>query len=462
MFSTNTYQNRRQKLLQQFDSGLLLFLGNEYVGKNYAANTYNFRQDSSFLYYFGLNQAGLIGLIDAEEGKSYLFGNDLTMDDIVWTGNQPSIAELGTKIGVDKTASLKELDGLLEKAVRKEINIHYLPPYRLRNTQKLSKWLNLPMEMVKEQSSIALIKAVVAQRSIKSEEEITEMEKALTVSRIIHHRMMKHTRAGILEAELASIAQGIAMAGEGDLAYPPIVTVNGQTLHNHHHHHVLQEGQMILADVGAEVKSIYASDITRTFPVSKTFTSKQREIYQIVLDAEERAIEACRAGIPYRDVHFLASKVIVEGLKEVGLMKGDAEEAVAKGAHTLFFMHGLGHMIGLDVHDMEDLGEDYVGYSESIVRSKDFGTAYLRLGRELEEGFVITVEPGIYFIPELIKRWKAESKYESFINYEKLEDYLNFGGIRIEDNVLITESGRRILGERIAKSVEEVEALRQS
>jgi len=461
MFSINTYKNRRQELLQQFDSGLLLFLGNEYVGKNYAGNAYNFRQDSSFLYYFGLNQASLIGLVDAEEGKSYLFGDDLTMDDIVWTGNQPSIAELGAKIGVDKTASLKELDKLLEKAVRKEIVIHYLPPYRLRNTQKLSNWLNLPMDMIKEQASIALIKAVVAQRSIKSEEEVAEMEKAVTISRVIHRRMMMHTRPGILEAELASLAQGIAMAGEGDLAYPPIVTVNGQTLHNHHHHNVLQEGQMILAYVGAEVKSVYASDITRTFPVSKTFTTQQREIYQIVLDAEERSIEACKTGVSYREVHFLASKVIAEGLKSVGLMKGDVEEAVAAGAHTLFFMHGLGHMIGLDVHDMEDLGEDYVGYSDDIQRSKDFGTAYLRLGRKLEAGFVITVEPGIYFIPELINRWKAEGKHQDFINYKKLDDYLNFGGIRIEDNVLITERDSRILGKRIAKSVKEVEELRQ-
>ncbi|MEL6942380.1 MAG: aminopeptidase P N-terminal domain-containing protein, partial [Bacteroidota bacterium] len=286
MFSTNTYKKRQQQLLQQFDSGLLLFLGNEYVGKNYAANTYNFRQDSSFLYYFGWNQAGLVGLIDAEEGKSYLFGDDLTMDDIVWTGNQPSIADLGARIGVDKTASLKELDALLEKAVRRDIAIHYLPPYRLRNTQKLSQWLNLPMDIVKEQASIALVKAVVAQRSIKSAEEVEEMERAVTVSRIIHHRMMKHARPGILEAELASIAQGIAMAGEGDLAYPPIVTVNGQTLHNHHHHNLLQSGQLVLGDFGGESTMHYAGDVTRTFPVDKAFSSTQRSIYQIVLDAQ--------------------------------------------------------------------------------------------------------------------------------------------------------------------------------
>ncbi|MEM9884636.1 MAG: aminopeptidase P family protein [Bacteroidota bacterium] len=460
MFSTKTYQERRQVLHQRFDSGILLFLGNEYVGKNYAANTYPFRQDSSFLYYFGLNQANLVGLIDLEGGTAQLFGDDLSMDDIVWTGNQPSIKELGMRIGVELTASLQELDRYLEKAVEKNRKIHFLPPYRLKNAQKLSTWLNLPMTQIQEYASTSLVQAVVAQRSIKSAEEVAEMEKAMAVSRIIHHRIMRHARPGIKEAELASLAQGIALASEGDLAYPPIVTINGQTLHNHHHHHTLKEGQLVLADIGAEAESIYASDITRTFPVSTSFTKKQKEIYQIVLDAEIKAIEACRPNVPYRDIHFLAAQVIVAGLKDLGLMQGDVEEAVAAGAHTLFFMHGLGHMIGLDVHDMEDLGEDYVGYSENIRRSKDFGTAYLRLGRELEAGFVLTVEPGIYFIPELIHRWNAENKCAEFINYKKVKKYLKFGGIRIEDNVLITEDAHRVLGKPIAKTLKEVEALR--
>ncbi|MEM9846460.1 MAG: aminopeptidase P family protein [Bacteroidota bacterium] len=460
MFSANTYQQRRQALLQQFESGILLFLGNEYVGKNYSANTYPFRQDSSFLYYFGLNQASLVGLVDVDRGESYLFGNDLSMDDIVWTGNQPSIQALGERIGVEATASVEYLAGLLEKANQQGRKIHFLPPYRLANRQKISNWLQLPLDEISAHVSIPLVQAVIAQRSIKSEEEIVEMEKALAISRVIHHRMIRHTRAGIKEAQLAGLANSIALAAEGDLAYPPIVTINGQTLHNHHYHHTLKEGQLVLADVGAEAKSIYASDITRTFPVSKTFTNKQKEIYQIVLDAEVQAIAACHPNIPYRDIHFLAAETIVAGLKDIGLMQGDVKEAVAAGAHTLFFMHGLGHMIGLDVHDMEDLGEDYVGYSEHIQRSKDFGTAYLRLGRELEAGFVLTVEPGIYFIPELIQRWEAEQKHAAFINYEQVKRYLDFGGIRIEDNVLITPTSHRTLGEPIAKSIQEVEALR--
>ena len=332
-----------------------------------------------------------------------------------------------------------------------------LPPYRMRNAQKLQTWLDIPMELAAAQASVELIRAVVAQRSIKTEVEIAEMEQAVTVSGVIHTALMRHAKAGMQEAQLAGIAKGTAVGMNGDLAYPPIVTVNGQTLHNHHHHHILQSGQLVLVDAGAETHMRYAGDITRTFPVDGKFTQQQKEIYEIVLDAEMSVIRMLKAGIAYRDMHILAAARIVEGLKGIGLMRGDTNEAVAAGAHALFFPHGLGHHIGLDVHDMEDLGEDYVGYDAHIRRSTQFGTAYLRLGKRLEAGNVITVEPGIYFIPELIDRWQHEGKFTNFINYNALEAYRDFSGIRIEDDVLITAKGNRVLGEPIPKTVAEVE-----
>jgi Xaa-Pro aminopeptidase len=460
MFSTTTYKNRRNELMAQFESGWLLFLGNEEVGMNYKANTYPFRQDSSFLYYFGIDQPGLVGAVDVSSGTSWLFGEDASMEDVIWTGAQTSREELASRIGAEHNGSIKQLANTLSKASQQKADIHYLPPYRLRNTQKLSQWLGQSFAAIEDGSSKDLIRAVVNQRSIKSEEEIAEMERAVGVSKVIHHRMMQHAKPGIQEAELMSLAEGLAMATEGRLGYPPIVTVRGETLHNHHYHHRLQEGQLVLADVGAAVKSHYTSDITRTFPVAKTFTQQQRDIYQIVLDAENFAIQECQPKRTYQAIHLSTAELIATRLKELGLMKGDPKEAVAEGAHALFFVHGLGHLIGLDVHDMEDLGEDEVGYGTEVQRSDLFGTAYLRLGRHLRNGFVLTVEPGIYFIPALIEQWKAEGKYKDFINYSALDAYMDFGGIRIEDNVLVTATGQRVLGPAIAKTVEDVEQLR--
>lgn len=460
MFSTNTYQQRRKELIAQFESGWLLFLTNEEVGMNYAANTYPFRQDSSFLYYFGIDQPSLVGAIDVENETVWLCGKDATMEDIVWTGEQKSVSELAARVGVEKVCSPSELTQKLGKAIQQKANIHYLPPYRLHNSQQLSEWLKIPMAEVKNGASKALIRAVIAQRSIKSEEEIAEMEAAVAISKVIHHRMMQHARPGIREAQLMSMAEGLPLATEGRLAYPPIVTVRGEVLHNHHYHHELQNGQMVLADVGAAVKSHYASDITRTFPVAKTFTQQQKEIYQLVLDAENFAIKECQPKRTYQAIHLSTAELLAEGLKSLGLMKGDMKEAVKVGAHALFFVHGLGHLIGLDVHDMEDLGEDEVGYGTEVQRSSQFGTAYLRLGRHLRNGFTLTVEPGIYFIPPLIEQWKSEGKHKDFINYAAVAKYLDFGGIRIEDNILVTATGSRVLGPPIAKTVAEVEALR--
>ncbi len=461
-FTAQTYTARRKQLIENVTSGLVLLQGNEEVGRNYKANIYEFRQDSTFLYYFGLDQPNLVGILDVDAGEAHLFGNDIGLDDIIWTGQQPSIKELGEKVGVKQTANLAAAAVLLKKAVQQGRSVHYLPPYRLRNAHKLETWLDVPLDMAKANASVALIRAVVAQRSIKGEAELVEMERAVNISGIIHTALMRSARPGIQEAKLAGIAKGTAVGMNGDLAYPPIVTVNGQTLHNHHHHNYLQSGQLVLVDAGAETTSRYAGDITRTFPVDGTFTTQQKEIYNIVLDAETSVIRMLKAGIAYRDMHILAAARIVEGLKGIGLMKGDTNEAVAAGAHALFFPHGLGHHIGLDVHDMEDLGEDFVGYDEHIRRSTQFGTAYLRLGKRLEEGYVLTVEPGIYFIPELIDRWNSEGKFTDFINYSALDAYRTFSGIRIEDDVLITETGSRVLGDPIPKTVAEIEALRQA
>ncbi len=462
MFDTSIYQQRRTKLMKELSSGLVLIMGNGESPMNYSANIYHFRQDSNFLFYFGLDQANLIGLIDLDDGSSTIFGYELTMDDIVWTGPQPSIADQAAKVGVSKTKSPTEIEVVLQKAIAAGRQVHYLPPYRAKNKIKIHQWLNIPLSDLEQKASVSLIKAVVAQRAVKGPEEIVEMEKAVNTSRAMHVAAMRAATPGMIEAELTGLVHGKAIADGGELAYPVILSVNGQILHNHYHGNTLKSGQLVLGDFGAETAMHYAGDITRTFPVDKEFSAQQKEIYQIVLDAETMAIDALKPGVSYRDIHLFAARIITRGLQSVGLMKGDVDSAVEQGAHALFFPHGLGHMIGLDVHDMEDLGEQYVGYNDKVERSTQFGLNALRLGRELETGFALTVEPGIYFIPELMDQWQAAGKFKDFINYEKLTSYRNFGGIRIEDNILITETGHRILGDPIPKTIAEVETIRQS
>lgn len=461
MFSPEIYTERRKQLKSQLSEGVVLFLGNNDVGMNYKGNTYHFRQDSNFLYFFGIDIPGLAAVIDLEDGSETVFGDDLTIEDVVWTGPQPSVAELSRRSGIAKSAPAKDLDNFISVALEKGRTVHFTPPYRHENMIRLNDMLGIPVPGLKQAASLELIRAIIAQRAHKAPEEIAEMEKAVNVSGAMHVAAMRAADAGKIEAELAGIVQGIAISFGGDLAYPAILTIDGQTLHNHFHGHVLKEGDLVLGDFGAETALHYAGDLTRTFPVSRHFSNQQKEIYEIVLEAETTAIKALRPGIPYRAVHLMASKVIASGLKNLGLMQGDVDEAVAQGAHAMFFPHGLGHMIGLDVHDMEDLGEDHVGYSDTVKRSDQFGTAYLRLGRELKPGFVLTVEPGIYFIPELIEMWRSAGKFKDFINYEKVEPYKDFGGIRIEDNVLITSSGHQVLGSPVPKTVAEVEQLRQ-
>lgn len=461
MFSKDTYSSRRKKLQEQVGSGILLFLGNNDVGMNYKANTYHFRQDSNFLYFFGISQAGIAGAIDVDEGTEVVFGDELTMEDIVWTGTLPTLAERAARVGVEKTLPFKDLIEFIKNAVAKNRPVHFTPPYRHDNMILLSELTGHDLAELKDKSSVELIKAIVAQRSHKSEEEIVEMENAVNITRAMHIAVMKAAAEGKKESDLAGIAQGIATSMGNGTSYPIIMTVNGQVLHNHSHSNVLRSGQLVLGDFGAENVNHYAGDITRTVPVDITFSDRQKDIYNLVLEAEVKSIDACRTGVTYQSIHLGAAKMMAEGLKSLGLMKGDISEAVELGAHALFFPHGLGHMIGLDVHDMEDLGEQYVGYSDEVKRSELFGTAYLRLGRHLEPGFVLTVEPGLYFIPELIDQWKAEGKFTDFINYDRLDDWRTFGGIRIEDNILVTENEPRILGKAIPKTIEEVEQLRQ-
>ena len=448
-------------LMSRLDKGIVLLLGNEESPKNYHDNSYRFRQDSNFLYFLGLNKPHLAAILDVEAGTTTLYGTDPDINHVIWMGNLPTLAEMAATTAAESTTPFAELPKALAQAQSTGRPIHFLPPYRGDNKIRLHQWLKIGLDDLQAKSSIPLIKAVVDIASIKTEIEIAEMEKAVNVTRLMHHTAMQQARPGMKEAELAGIIEGIALAHEGDVAYPVILSVNGQILHNHYHGNTLEEGQLVLVDAGADTAMHYAGDITRTFPVSQSFTQQQKEIYELVLKAENESISRSTVGTRNMDVHLFASKVIASGLKELGIMKGDVDEAVAAGAHALFFPHGLGHMIGLDVHDMEDLGENYVGYGDELKRSEQFGLRSLRLGRTLQAGFVLTVEPGIYFIPQLIDLWRSEGKLLDFINYNVLDAYRDFGGIRIEDNVWITDAGPKVLGDPIAKSVAEVEALRK-
>lgn len=456
MFPANTYKKRRTALAGMLDEGIVLLLGNNDSPMNYADNIYPFRQDSNFLYLIGIDQPGLAAIIDVETGKTTLFGDDLTIDSIIWMGQQPKMADLAAASAIEEVKPYSELADALKKSDK----VHYLPPYRGDNVIRLSQLLGASIEAVNTGASVPFIKGMIALASQKSAEEIVEMEKAVNISVAMHRAVIQATKPGMKEAVLAGIGEGIAIGAGTRLSYPIILSKDGQTLHNHYHGNVLKEGDLVLADMGAESGMHYAGDLTRTFPVSKKFTQQQKEIYELVLAAEMQSIDRLKPGIAYKDVHLGAAKIMATGLHELGIMKGDIDEAVQQGAHALFFPHGLGHMIGLDVHDMEDLGEDLVGYDEEVTRSDQFGLAYLRLGRKLKEGFVLTVEPGIYFIPELIDLWQSEGKFKDFIDYKKLAAYRNFGGIRIEDNVLITKDGHRVLGNPLEKTVADIEALR--
>ena len=459
MFDAKVYSNRRNQLKSELKSGLILFLGNPEAPYNYPANTYHFRQDSNFLYYFGLDMPDLAGWIDVDADKDYIFGNDVDLDDIIWMGPQPKMADLAAKAGIMNTAPLKNLAEAVEKAKSSGRKIHFVPPYRGETYIELANLLEINVAQVRNNVSENLIKAIVKQRSVKDELEIKEIEKAVEIAWEMHTTAMRMAMPGRIEREIAGTIEGISLAKGGPVSFPIILSIHGETLHNHYHGNELKEGRMMVADAGAETTMHYASDITRTVPVGGKFNQRQKDIYEIVLEANMKAIEATKPGVSNLDLHLLAARVIVNGLKNIGLMKGDTEAAVQAGAHAMFFPHGLGHMMGLDVHDMEGLGENYVGYDEEIKRSSQFGTAFLRLGRKHQPGFVFTIEPGIYFIPALIDLWRKENKFTDFINYNKVETFRDFGGIRIEDDILVTVNGHKVLGKPIPKTVNEVEEL---
>ncbi|MFA3783245.1 aminopeptidase P family protein [Melioribacteraceae bacterium 4301-Me] len=459
MFDKKIYIKRREQLKKKIKTGLILFPGNDEAPMNYADNTYKYRQDSTFLYYFGLDRAGLFAIIDADENKEIIFGDDFTVNDIVWMGKQPTIKQLAANVGVANISSLSQLESFIKKAISQGRKIHYVPQYRYDNMLKLENLLGINANAVNNYASIELIKAVADQRSIKSNEELKEIEKAIEISYVMQTTAMQLARNGMVEREIAGFIEGIALSMGNGLSFPTIFSKHGETLHNHSYNNILKNGDIVVNDSGVESFNHYSSDITRTFPVSGKFTQKQKEIYQIVLDAQLAAIKTAKPKITWRSVHLKSALVIAEGLKALGLMKGDMRTAVNEGAHALFYPHGLGHLLGLDVHDMENFGEQYTGYSTKILRSEQFGLKSLRYGKELMPGVVLTVEPGIYFIPELIHQWEAEKKFVKYINYNKVKNYIGFGGIRIEDDIVITSKGCRVLGVPIPKSIDGVEAM---
>ncbi len=459
MFPAKTYINRRQSLKKNIKSGVLLFLGNEESPMNYLDNTYHFRQDSSFLYFFGLNFPSLAAIIDLDEDKEIVFGNDLTVEDVVWMGTQPTLLERGSAYGIKNIEPLNRLDDYLRNARSKGRQIHFLPPYRPENKIKLFNLFNIKPDEVAGKASKEMVLGVVNLRNYKSSEEVAEIEKAVDISVDMHVAAMKLAKAGMKESELAAAAQQVAVAAGGQISFPIIMTRNGQTLHNHYHGNTLRSGDMVLCDCGAETDLNYSGDLSSTFPVDKKFTDRQKEIYAITLRSHDAALHKLAPGIPFRDIHLTACREIVIGLSELGLMKGDPDEAIQAGAHAMFFPCGTGHMMGMDVHDMEDLGEVYVGY-DGHPKSTQFGLKSLRLARPLEPGFVLTIEPGIYFIPELIDQWRSEKKFTQFINFSEVEKYKSFSGIRNEEDVLITSEGYRVLGKRKPKTINEVESLR--
>lgn len=457
MFEQETYIGRRKKLMEQVGKGMILLPGNSESSMNYKDNYYPFRQDSSFLYYFGLDKADLVGLLDIDNGKEIIFGDEQSVTDITWMGYREPLKDGAARAGIADTRPLQAFGSYLENALRQGQPVYYLPPYRPEQFVRLAEWLSIPPASVLTGASEQLIKAIVAQRSVKTDQELQEIEKAINTTSAMQRTAAAMARDGATEAGIAIRMQGIAMEDGGQLSFPTILTVNGQYLHNHYSFDSIRNGQLLLCDCGAETAMHYAGDLTRTFPVGGKFSSRQKDIYAIVLAAENFALSQLAPGTRYLDVHIAACEKLAEGLKQLGLMKGDCLEAVKAGAHALFFPCGLGHMMGLDTHDMENLGERYVGYTDTLHQSREFGLRSLRLGRELQEGFVLTVEPGIYMNPQLMDQWEAEKKFTDFIRYDKLRAYRDFGGIRIEEDVVITSSGYSVLGDPLGKTAAEAE-----
>lgn len=450
MFSKETYISRRARLRELVDSGIIILFGNNESPCNYPANGYYpFRQDSSFLYFFGQNRDGLVGVIDVDNAIETLIGNDIDIEDIVWYGAVDSIKDMAEQVGVGNTAPMSELRNICDKAVSQNRNIHFLPPYRHDTMIVISDLLGIHPYKQKEAASLELINAVVKLRSVKEQQEIEEIERACEIGYEMHTLAMRLTKPGITEKFIGGQMTGIAQSLGAMTSFSTIFTQHGEIMHGCPSMEKLQEGRLVLCDAGAETINNYCSDNTRTYPVNGKFDNRQIEIYRIVEECHDYVLEVAKPGVKYFDVHLDMCRLMAGRLKEVGLMKGNTDDAVTAGAHAMFLPHGLGHMMGMDVHDMEGLGQIHVGFDkETRPNLEQFGTNCLRMGRRLEKGFVLTDEPGIYFIPALIDEWREKGLHKEFINYDLLETYKDFGGIRIEDDILITDDGCRFLGEK--------------
>ena len=463
MFSKETYIRRRAELKKLVREGVIIFIGNNEAPYNYPANTYApMRQDSSFLYYFGQHRDGLVGVIDIDNDEEWLFGDDIDVEDIVWMGFTPSVADLAAEVGISKTAPMAKLVEVCRRVTATNATVHFLPPYRFDTKIQIMDLLGIHPSQQKEKASLKLIKAVVKMRATKEPQEIEAIEKACDVGFAMHTMAQMLIKPGLTERLVAGQVDGIARSLSQGNGFPTIFSQHGEIMHGSPSDAVLEDGRLVICDAGCELDD-YCSDHTRTMPVNGKFTQRQLEIYSIVEECHDYVLDVAKPGVKYMDVHFAVCRRMTERLKELGLMKGDTDEAVKAGAHAMFLPHGLGHMMGMDVHDMEGLGQVYVGFDEETRPNlEQFGTNCLRMGRKLEEGFVLTDEPGIYFIPALIDDWKASGHCKEFINFDKLETYKDFGGIRIEDDILITKDGCRFLGtKRIAYHPQELEDFMQ-
>ncbi len=463
LFSKSTYVERRNELKKLVGSGLIVLFGNNDSPANYPSNTYKFRQDSSFLYYFGLHRNGLVGVIDVDNDREYLVGDEIDIEDIVWYGSVTSVAEMAEMTGVARTAAMRELPAIVESAKAQGEEVHFLPPYRFDNQIQIMDLLGIHPSQQKAAASLKLIAAVVKMRTTKTEEEIAELERAAEIGYEMHTTAMRLCRPGVTEQYIGGMVDGIANAYGCMVSFQTIATQHGEVMHGNPSPAKLEAGRLMLVDAGAETNENYCSDNTRTTPVSGVFTQKQKDIYNIVVECHDHVLEVAKPGVKWWDVHFAVCRIITERLQQLGLMKGDVEESLKAGAHAMFLPHGLGHSMGMDVHDMEGLGQVYVGFDNEVRPSTQFGTNALRFGRRLQKGFVVTDEPGIYFIPALIDDWKKNGTNAQFLNFDKIDEYRDFGGIRIEDDVLITDEGCRFIGsKRIPYHVEDVEEFMRS
>ena len=461
MFSKQTYINRRNDLKKLVGSGVVILFGNNESPANFPANGYYpFRQDSSFLYYFGQQRDGLVGVIDIDNDIETLIGDDIDIEDIVWYGSVDSVHDMAEQVGVSNSAPMKTLKTICNHAMRNHRKIHYLPPYRADIKIQIFDLLGIHPNQQKESASMDLIKAVVKMRSTKTQEEIDELERAAVIGYKMHTTAMRLTKPGVTEKFIGGQVDGVANSYGSMVSFPTIFSQHGEIMHGNPSMAELESGRLVLCDAGAETLEHYCSDNTRTYPVNGKFTERQLNIYKVVEECHDQVLQLARPGVKYADVHFAICRIIFNRMKELGLAKGNTEDAIAAGAQAMFLPHGLGHMMGMDVHDMESLDQINVGFDEETRPNlEQFGTNCLRMGRRLQEGFVVTDEPGIYFIPALIDEWRAEKHCADFLNFDELDKYKDFGGIRIEDDVLITKDGCRFIGkDRIPYHPKDVEA----